>query len=154
MVPTGKGYTNYYRGRSQTINKKFRHLRHNETERKIEDDGNATFEDFVNYLLSRDNTKGDPHFLTYLSACQVCDAQYDYVIKMETFESDMEYLKQKLNLSEYHRKVVFPRGKYKINEEIMEKTFEPIQLKLSQKLFEIYHKDFEIFGYKKPEWLC
>ena len=153
MVP-GKGYSNYYKGRSQFINKNFRHLRHNESKRNEKDNGNATFEDFVNFLLFLDITKGDRHFLSFISSCHVCDAQYDYVIKMETFESDIEYLKHKLNLSAHHQKVVFPKEKYKTNDDITKKTFEDIPKNHALKLYEKYQKDFEMFGYEKPEWLC
>ena len=153
MVP-GKGTSPFYQRRSQSINQSFRHLRHNESKRNEKDDGYATFEDFVNYLLSQDNTKGDPHFLSFISSCQVCDAQYDYVIKMETFESDIDYLKQKLNLSSYLQTVVFPKEKYKANDDTTKKTFEDIPKKHALKLYEKYQKDFDMFGYEKPVWLC
>ena len=154
MVPSGRGYTDYYKGRSQYINKNFRHLRHNESKRNESDDGYATFEDFVNFLLSRNNTKGDRHFLTFLTSCQVCDAQYDYIIKMETFQSDIDYLKQKLNLSAYLQKVVFPKEKYKANDDTTKKIFETIPKSLALELYKKYQKDFEMFGYEKPVWLC
>ena len=154
MVPEGKGHTDYYKGRSQAINRYFRHLRHNESKRNEKDDGYATFEDFVNFLLPRDSTIGDRHFLTFLSSCQVCDAQYDYVIKMETFESDINYLKQKLNLPAYHQKALFPRKKYKVNDDATKKIFKTIPKKLALELFKKYQKDFEMFGYEKPVWLC
>jgi len=153
MLSTSRGYTSYYKAYSQRINKQFRHLRHNETERNQTDDGNATFEDFVNHLLSIDIMSCDPHLKSYFANCKPCHAEYDYVIKFETLVNDMEYLKQKLNISEYHRKAVFPQNNFKTSTDIVKKTFETITNELALKLYEKYRKDFEIFGYEKPEWL-
>ena len=143
-----------YKAISQKINKKFRHLRHNVTERNQSDDGNATFEDFVNYLVAINLEKADPHWKPFLESCKPCDAQYDYVIKFDTLNNDMEYLKQKLNISEYHRQAVFPPRNYKTNNNLVENAFKAIPKALAQKLYQAYHKDFEIFGYEKPSWLC
>jgi len=155
MVPTGAGYSSYYEAFSQNISKRFRHLRHNATERKQADDGNATFEDFVHYLLTLNVLKNywDGHFISYVLGCQPCNVDYDYVIKFETLEQDMEYLKRKLSISDYHRKAVFPRKKFKTNYDIVAKTFQTIPSKLALKLYAKYKQDFELFGYEKPDWL-
>ena len=143
-----------YKNLSLNINKQFRHLRHNVTERNQTDDGNATFEDFLNYLLTIDVMKCDLHFISYLAHCKPCEAEYDYIIQFETMQNDMEYLKQKLNISEYHRKAMFPARSFKTSAEKTTKTFEQIPPELSLKLYEKYRQDFEIFGYDKPKWLC
>ena len=154
MLSISPGYTSLYKAYSQRINKQFRHLRHNQTERNQTDDGNATFEDFVNHLLIIDITNCDLHFRSFLAQCEPCEAEYDYVIKFETLDNDMEYLKQKLNISEYHRKAVFPRRSFRTNHDKVKETFQKIPNALALKLYEKYRKDFEIFEYEKPEWLC
>ena len=131
----------------------YRHLRHNKSERIREDDGHATFEDFANYLLTIDVMNCDPHFRSYLAQCKPCDVNYDFIIKFETIEKDMEYLKQVLNLSDYHKKAVFPNVKFHTSAKMVKSTFEKIPKNLSRSLFTKYQKDFEIFGYKKPDWL-
>ena len=139
---------------SHKISKEFRHLRHNETERNQPYDGNASFEDFANYLLTLDvlNNYWDGHFISYILGCKPCDVEYDYVVKLESLDHDTECLKQKLNISDYHRKAVFPRKNFKTNEDGVKKTFETIPNNHALKLYEKYKKDF-IFGYEKPEWL-
>ena len=154
MLPTGNGYTYIYRPLSERINHQFRHLRHNATERNQTDDGNATFEDFVNYLITLDVSMCDFHFRSYLAFCDPCEVTYDYVIKFETMENDIEYLKQKLNISDYHKRAVFPNKKFKASTTFMRNTFKSIPKELGLKLYGKYQKDFDIFGYEKPEWLC
>ena len=139
---------------SLEINKKFRHLRYNVTDRNQTSNGKATFEDFVNYLLTIDVSNCDPHFRSYLAQCRPCDVQYDYVVQFETIANDMQYLKQQLNISDYHRKAVFPRKNYKTSTDVIKKAFDQIPKQLALKLYEKYQKDFEIFGYEKPKWLC
>ena len=154
MLTTSPGYSFFYKALSRKINKQYRHLRHNVSERSQTDDGNATFEDFVNYLLSVDIMTTDLHFRSYLGSCKPCDADYDYVIKFETLANDMEYLKQKLNISDYHRQAVFPNRNFKTNPNLVQDTFRQIPGNLALQLYEKYKIDFDIFGYEKPEWIC
>ena len=90
MLTTSPGYSIFYKALSRRINKQYRHLRHNASERNQTDDRTATFEDFVNYLLSVDIMTTDVHFRSYLASCKPCNADYDYVIKLETLKNDME----------------------------------------------------------------
>ena len=154
MLPTGPGYTGVFKPLSRKINEQYRHLRHNVSERNQTDDGNATFEDFVNYLLSVDIMTTDVHFRSYLGSCKPCNADYDYVIKFETLKNDMEYLKQKLNISDYHRQAVFPNRNFKTIPSLVQSTFRQIPSNLALQLYEKYKIDFDIFGYERPEWIC
>ena len=151
MVPP---HTAHYKSISQKINKEFRFLRHKVSDRNLTDDGYATFEDFVNFLLTINIMNCDPHFISYLAQCRPCNIEYDYFIKFETLESDIEILKQKLKISDYHRKAVFPRKKMRTVSDLVWKTFQTIPNELALKLYEKYKRDFEIFGYEKPQWLC
>ena len=141
----------FYYDLSRKINKRFRHLRHNLAHRNRTDNGKATFEDFVNYLLTINVATCDNHFKSYLTLCRPCDAQYDYVVHFETLANDMEYLKQQLNISDYHRKALFPLKNFKTSTDVVKKAFDQIPKKLGLKLYKKYQKDFEIFGYEKPK---
>ena len=140
---------------SRKINKQYRYLRHNTSESyKKDDDQFATFEDYVNYLLRENPMNCDHHFISFIARCMPCDVDYDYVIKFETLDNDIEYLKQKLKISENHRKAVFPKKTFKASMDFVESTFKTIPKDLGFKLYEKYLKDFEVFGYEKPHWLC
>ena len=152
MVPTGLGYTWLYGPISQKIYSDYRHLRHNVTERKLAKNGTASFEDFVNFLVRL--KEFDNHWKPFHMRCLPCSSQYDYIAKFETLNTDMEYLKDKINLTEEHRKYFFSKSKFRTNFKLMKKTFEKIPTKLAYKLYEVYRDDFEIFGYSLPDWMC
>ena len=155
MLPSSGGYSYFYKKVSKNINKMSKHLRHNVTERNQTDDGNATFEDFVNFIIQLPSNKPvDVHWRTFFAHCNPCDSRYDYIVKFETLNNDMEYLKQKLNVSSYHRQAFFPKSAYKANWDLVKKTFKAIPKELGLKLYEKYRIDFEAFGYEKPVWLC
>ena len=48
---------------------------------------------------------------------------------------------------------MFPHKKFKTNEDVVKKTFATIPGNLALELYLKYKKDFDIFGYEKPEWL-
>ena len=137
---------------SQKINREYRHLRHNVTERNQTDNGSATFEDFVNFLVRLTNF--DDHWKRFNDLCNPCSSQYDYIAKFETLNNDMEYLKRKINLTDEHRKWFFPRQNYQTNWDLIKKTFKKVPNKLAYRLYEVYREDFEVFGYSLPKWMC
>ena len=153
MIPTSTGYTFYYGPMSQKINQQFRHLRHNVTERSEKGDGHATFEDFINYILAQKGTM-DGHWDLFATRCIPCSSAYNYIVKLETLNMDINYLKKTLNVSQYHQRAFFPQKTYRSNWDLVKKTFQTIPKTKAQNLYEKYKKDFEMFGYDKPEWLC
>ena len=56
----------------------------------------ASFEDFVNFLIysnPRGNLRNDANWRTYTATCTPCENRYDVIIKLETLEEDLKYLK-------------------------------------------------------------
>ena len=152
MVPTTFGYTHIFGPISRNIYLKYRHLRHNATERKLVINGSASFEDFINFIIRLKDF--NEHWKSFRDLCNPCTSQYDYIAKMETVNNDMEYLKQKLNLTEKHRKNFFPKHKYRSDVDLMKKMFKTIPKQLTRQLYDVYKQDFEMFGYEFPDWLC
>ena len=137
---------------SKQIYRDYNNLRHNETERNISKNGLASFEDFVNFLV---RTKSfDNHWKPFYIRCLPCSSPYDYIAKLETIKTDMDYLKHKLNLNEEHRKYFFPERKFTANFELTKKTFKKIPNKLAHRLYKVYQHDFEMFDYSFPDWIC
>ena len=97
------------------------------------------------------NNYWDIHFISSILGSKSCDVEYDYVIKLESLDHDIAYLKQKLNISDYHKKAVFPRKSFKLNEDVDKKTFVTIPDNLALNLYETYKNDFDIFGYEKSK---
>ena len=84
----------YYAHLSQSINKKYRNFREDKTQVSIEDDGFATFEDFVNFLLDHRKEHQDSHWERYETWCNPCFHDYEIIMKFETFDDDIRYIKK------------------------------------------------------------
>jgi len=128
-------------------------MRQDPGERNKTDDGAATFEDFINFLVYGNGLAADAHWRTYTKQCYPCVHSYDYILKLETVDDDVRYLKENRNLSEEHKAIFFPPQKYKSQSELVKKTFSKIPRETLSKLYEFYKVDFHNSGYEKPKWL-
>lgn len=151
MKPDSPGFSHVYGPLSKKINKEFRHLRNNPLDRNRTDNGGtATFEDFLNFVIS---TKKDGHWQFFNSQCRPCVHRYDYIMKFDTFEEDVRYLRKFLGLSVEDSKVFFPEDKFKSDQAKVEEHFFHISNELSRRVYEHYKIDFDLFGYEKPHWI-
>ena len=151
MVPNDGKLSPYYGPISRQINRSYKHLRHNESDR-MKNDTTASFEDFIHHLISP--KQKDSHWAFYHEWCQPCYADYDYIIKFETLYEDIEYLKIKLNISKEHQKTFFPMEITRTNDDKVKTHFSQIQKELALRLYNHYRGDFMLFGYEMPYWLC
>ncbi|XP_076808513.1 carbohydrate sulfotransferase 11-like [Clavelina lepadiformis] len=149
LIYGAPGFGAGFKTLSYELNAKYRHLRHNVEDRNKTDDGTATFEDFVNYLVDTNGTNR-PHFSFYHTRCSVCTVHYDYIIKFETMREDIEYLQNYLNISQQHRRVLFPEAKQLTQPERMKEYFQQIPKELMLKVYDVYKNDFVLFGYDRP----
>ncbi|CAK8687087.1 unnamed protein product [Clavelina lepadiformis] len=152
LIPGAPGFSYVYALLSRKINEKYKQLRHDIHNRSRTDDGTATFEDFVNYLVDIKEAR-DPHWQFYHKLCMPCQSHYDYIIKFETLRDDIEFLENRVNISEEHRKIVFPFKEYKSKPSSVNKYFEQIPKDLALKLYEVYKTDFVLFNYDRPDYL-
>jgi len=154
LTADAPGHTYLYKAVSEKINRKYRNKRKNETARDIAGDGCATFEDFVNFLVFEPHPeKFDIHWIRYNDTCHPCEHQYDYIFKFETMVDDVRYLKDRLNFTAEHRQTFFPSGRYRSQEDVVQKTFASVPRDTVVKLHERYKVDFDLFGYDRPNWL-
>ncbi|CAK8687085.1 unnamed protein product [Clavelina lepadiformis] len=149
LVPGALGFNYFYEPMSRKINQKYRHLRHDVESRTRADNGTATFEDFLNYLIDTDGGEDNPHFTFYHALCNPCKVHYDYIIKFETMQEDIEFLQNYLNISEEHRKIFFPPARYSARTDKVKKFYEQTPKELTNKLYSVYKKDFVLFDYDR-----
>jgi len=152
MSPDHKSW--YFRPLSRKIEAAYRPMRSDPAQRKLPLTGAATFEDFVNFLV------GDPQFDAYYdghwksfdSHCQPCLFNYDVIVKMESIEEDMQFLRKKLKVPEMYNEVFLWTRNRKVqhNETAL---FRQIPHHLVEKLYRKYATDFQLFGYSWPDWL-
>jgi len=156
LRPDTIGFTEFYGNISKRISEQYRHMRrNNSTEKAKSDDGLATFEDFINFLLhSNESAVHDYHWATYKEICHPCWFKYNFIAKFETLKEDMLYLEHVLNLTETHRQIFFKQSGFNTHSDVVREHFAKVPCDISRKLYEKYKEDFEVFGYSRPEWIC
>lgn len=97
------------------------------------------FENFVEYVSNLNIEKCDRHLRLQSSLIDLNNI--DYLGRMETFDSDTNYIFRKLGLTE---KEVEPK-----NVSLNKKPYQEYYNKnLAKKVSQIYQKDIQIFGYQ------
>ena len=113
------------------------------------------FEDFINYIIhfSKNFEDEDGIWTPFYNQCFPCFGHYDVIIKFETLYADLGNLTHILEMSNNHRWAVFPKVPFKTTEAKVKAAFEKLPKPLVDKLYIKYRHDFEVFGYKRPEFL-
>ncbi|XP_067912864.1 carbohydrate sulfotransferase 12-like [Heterodontus francisci] len=112
----------------------------------------ATFSHFIQYLLDPRRPMGqlNNHWRPIYQLCHPCQVKYDFIGKLETLDTDANYLFQLLAAEN----IRFP-PKYlnqSTNNDI-EQWFQNIPMAWREKLYKHYEPDFVLFGYPKPKCL-
>lgn len=110
-------------------------------------------------VLDKSSSSLDIHFHSYEASCFVCDLPYKYIIKLETFAEDYQFIMRKMglwdNFDEIHKNV----GVKKENEskgldylEVLNKLDKETLLKL----VELKENEMKMFGYQfiNNQFIC
>ena len=110
---------------------------------------NTTFEQFATYLVLRWREGGlfQEHWREQYKLCHPCQVQFDYVGHYETLQDDAEFVLSKTKLDD---KVFFPEWKPTNTSALMKNYYSTLSLLRIRQLWDIYKKDFELFGYTYP----
>ena len=111
------------------------------------------FEEFIKFVLY--DQPHDTHWEAYGSACNPCYIKYDYILRMETFDRDLDIFGQNLynksidellSKGEYQNTGIYSGAKNKtVNVGI--KEFAAVEVKEWENLLVNYSDDMEMFGY-------
>ena len=110
---------------------------------------NTTFEQFATYLVLRWREGGlfQVHWRQQYKLCHPCHIQFDYVGHYETLVDDALFLLRKTKLED---KVSFPEWQPGKTSALMKSYYSTMSLLRIRQLWDIYKKDFELFGYTYP----
>ena len=110
MSPKQKSY--YFRPLSRKIEAAYCPMRSDAIYQKLPLTGAANFEDFVNFLVGDPHFDGynDGHWQSFDSTCQPCLHNYDVIVKMESIEEDMQFLRKMLKVPEIYNEVFLWSG--------------------------------------------
>ncbi|XP_037784263.1 carbohydrate sulfotransferase 11-like [Penaeus monodon] len=120
-------------------------------------DGTLPFPQFLTLVLTESNSKGvaglDKHYRPYSTVCSPCEIQYDYIFKQETFDEDLRYLTQVLNIKEVKSGLrTNTKGNATQNSSHLD-YYSDIPPEVLKQIYRVYEKDFRIFDYEFPEFL-
>ena len=110
---------------------------------------NTTFEQFATYLVLqwREGALFQEHWREQYKLCHPCQVKFDYVGHYETLQDDAEFVLRKTKLDD---KVFFPEWKPTNTSALMKNYYSTLSLLRIRQLWDIYKKDFELFGYTYP----
>ncbi|XP_041782841.1 carbohydrate sulfotransferase 8-like [Anopheles merus] len=119
--------------------------------------GKITFRDFVQYIIDdveyRNSTMGlDIHWSPVNNLCTPCLARYDYIIKLETYEQDVEVMIKAAKLQGKVKLMQLNHVRKEPVEILIMKYFSQITQKQIEMLYSIYEIDFQLFGYSADKY--
>lgn len=116
-----------------------------------------TEHEFADFVIDsfKNNSEIDLHWRPMWTLCPFCSHQYDAVGRMETFEADRDFILHQIAPPEENEK--FGRAKEihahksPVKDNSMERFVSQITKDQLKALIKFYQRDFEMFGYAKPD---
>ena len=117
------------------------------------------FEKFVKFIIyeieSNSKSYGSLHWWPYTRLCNMCHIRYDFIGKVETWQSDVELLIESGNFSEFEKTALcnqkLNQNQQKTTEDTSKLYFKQLSPELVIKLYNLYKNDFIIGGYDYPQ---
>ena len=106
------------------------------------------FEDFLHFIGNKTipfNQRMDRHWEPYYHHCLPCATKFDYIIKMETMREDTKNMLQGV-----FKNTTLQLPAFNMFNHTSIETFNSIPEKYMSAIWEVYKKDFELFGYTWP----
>ncbi|XP_061587217.1 carbohydrate sulfotransferase 12-like isoform X1 [Cololabis saira] len=113
-----------------------------------------SFHNFIQYLLdpkTERNEPFEPHWRQMHRLCHPCLIQYDFVGHQETLQEDAQELLEILKL---HNDIKFPPSYVNMTSpDSVMNWFRTVPLEDRRRLYKLYERDFQLFGYRRPDEL-
>ena len=104
-------------------------------------------DEFIKYVIHSQKSQLNAHWKHFSSLCHPCHIKYDYVGKFESFDSDVNYILEKLGQNH----VQFPSvAASKKTSRLLNSSYTSVLAQDYNMLLDMYALDFEMFGYTKP----
>ena len=113
---------------------------------------NITLAEVVEYLVDRDPSTWDRHFLSVYHHCHPCEINYDFVAKVETLKTDSDDMYREMGITNGPDLFAVNTFKHKPGESIL-KDYENVTLGNYATLLNMYSRDLLLFDYHIPSIL-
>ena len=123
--------------------------------RRFHTGGDVTFEEFVSFLSDSYEIGSDMHWEKYENICRPCSVKYDFILKLETVKQDLPELLRNLFRDDTYNKMsinylpMMNKSKNSSSPSVSKELgkFRSVSSNISQKLYNEYRLDFDLFGY-------
>uniref|UniRef100_A0A2D4N9D5 Carbohydrate sulfotransferase n=1 Tax=Micrurus spixii TaxID=129469 RepID=A0A2D4N9D5_9SAUR len=109
--------------------------------------GAVTFQEFVNYVVTKSDEDLDVHWKPMFQLCDPCNIHYDILGKYETLEEDVSHTLSRIGVAEIVR---YPDSKFytqRTNKNFTIQYLKKLDWNQMQKLTKVYQTDFSLFNY-------
>ncbi|XP_007433737.1 carbohydrate sulfotransferase 9-like [Python bivittatus] len=109
--------------------------------------GNVTFQEFVNFVVTRDTKHLDIHWKPMFQLCDPCNIHYDILGKYETLDQDVSHVLSRIKAPQ---RVRYPNSKLyteRTNKDITTQYLKKLNWDQIQKITDVYQMDFSLFNY-------
>ncbi|CAH0394765.1 unnamed protein product [Bemisia tabaci] len=126
-----------------------KHYRPNPTNHSLLWGDDVTFQEFVTFLIARENMTANEHWLPIEDLCRPCYINYDFIGKYETLYEDAEYLLKHIG----EPLLKFPRGPGSNTSSQLNKYYTTLTSDMIKQLYDIFQMDFKMFAYNLQDFL-
>lgn len=112
-----------------------------------------TFSQFLRHVVwTHDAGVADEHWMTYTEACDPCRVKFDYILKLETIQEEIQHLF--CGVLGFQGEASFP-VKHRSHGHTLARSdreyYANVSTELMRRLLDIYRHDFAIFGYSQNQ---
>ena len=146
-----KAYSTYFRKRYGR--KIVRRYREDPSDQSLQRGHDVTFSEFIQYILDPQTTESssfNAHWRQYYKLCRPCIVNYDYIGKYETLAEDVGNVLRALNAT--HIKFPASVASGRRTADLVSSVYANISSEDIHGLWKTYAVDFEMFGYKYPDF--
>lgn len=146
-----RSYSTYFRKRYGR--KIVRRYREDPSKESLQHGHDVTFNEFIQYVLdpqTRQSSAFNAHWRQYYKLCRPCIVKYDYIGKYETLTEDVANVLRALNAT--HIKFPASVRSGTRTADLVKNVYANISAEEIHSLWKIYAVDFEMFGYKYPDF--
>ena len=142
----GNTYQNFASHHKDVIHDHFGNISH------VDSNGQKllSWPQFLELVVSEPKRFSDNHWANYENLCDPCKVNYSHVVYMETMEDDLDIVLDQLTDANGHRPALPTRNTIRNttdNTDTLSQYFKNIDPDILNRLFKIYGRDLEMFGY-------
>ncbi|KAJ9591566.1 hypothetical protein L9F63_001920 [Diploptera punctata] len=109
-----------------------------------------TFEEFLKFIVK--TKKFDEHWRPFYIECAPCELNYQYILKMESLDTEQIYFATKFNLLQFLPNITNSNPVGRTHLDIAKNYYSQISKQLLGAVYLLYEMDFRLFDYSPQQY--